>query len=170
MTVTVQRPAGAGAPIEADLFRGLLRRHAAAVVVVTAEVEGRLAGFTATSFTSVSLQPPMVSFCLSRAASSWPVIALAEHVAVHVLDESQEQLARTFATSGVDRFAAPTAWRTGPYGVPLLDGAQAVLVSRVVERVAAGDHAIVLAEPIHGEHASDGAPLLYHAGRYRLVR
>ena len=180
MTVTVSRPAskepdeaweGAAvdAPIEADLFRGLLRRHAAAVVVITAATGGRLAGFTATSFTSVSLRPPMVSFCVDRASSSWPVISDARHVAVHVLDAGQQQLARTFATTGIDRFTAPTAWRPGRHGVPVLDGAQAVLICRIVERVAAGDHAIVLAEPVHGEHAEEGTPLLYHAGEYRLV-
>ena len=155
--------------IQPDLFRSLLRRHAAGVVVITAP-GGRPAGFTATSFTSVSLRPPLVSFCLDRGSSSWPAIAVAEHVAVHVLSDGQEEVARTFATSGVDRFAAPTRWRTGPYGVPVLDGALAVLVCRVAQRVHAGDHAIVLAEPVDGEHLADvSAPLLYHDGRYLKV-
>ncbi|MFG2039481.1 flavin reductase family protein [Dactylosporangium sp. NPDC048998] len=151
--------------IDADLFRSLLRRHAAGVVVITAGGHPRPAGFTATSFTSVSLDPPLVSFCLDRRSSSWPALEQAAHVGVHVLTESQEELARRFATSGIDRFAAPLRWHPGPHGVPVLEGALAVLVCRVAERVHAGDHAIVLAEPIHGEH-SDGAPLLYHNGRY----
>ncbi|MEN3308743.1 MAG: hypothetical protein V7603_4945 [Micromonosporaceae bacterium] len=152
--------------IQPDLFRSLLRHHAAGVVVITAP-GGRPVGFTATSFTSVSLQPPLVSFCLDRRSSSWPGVCTADHVAVHVLTDAQEDLARTFATSGIDRFAHPTAWRTGPHGVPVLAGVLAVLVCRVVERVEAGDHAIVLAEPVHGEHAHDGgAPLLYHMGHY----
>lgn len=152
--------------IQPDLFRALLRRHAAGVVVITAPGE-RPAGFTATSFTSVSLAPPLVSFCLDRASSSWPAVSVAGHVAVHVLTDEQEHLARTFATRGIDRFAPPTRWRTGPHGVPVLDGVLAVLVCRVAERVPAGDHAIVLAEPVDGAHQSDhGAPLLYHMGRY----
>jgi flavin reductase (DIM6/NTAB) family NADH-FMN oxidoreductase RutF len=152
--------------IHPDLFRALLRRHAAGVVVITAPGE-RPAGFTATSFTSVSLDPPLVSFCLDRGSSSWPAVAVADHVAVHVLTDVQETLARTFATRAVDRFAAPTRWHTGPHGVPVLDGVLAVLVCRIVERVPAGDHAIVLAEPVDGEHLADpGAPLLYHMGRY----
>ncbi|GAA2395476.1 flavin reductase family protein [Dactylosporangium salmoneum] len=151
-------------PIEPDLFRALLRRHAAGVVVITAP-GARPAGFTATSFTSVSLDPPLVSFCLDRRSSSWPALESATHVGVHVLTEQQEELARRFATSGIDRFAAPLRWQPGPYGVPVLGGALAVLVCRVAERVHAGDHAIVLGEPVHGEH-SEGAPLLYHNGRY----
>ena len=151
--------------IESDLFRKLLRRHAAGVVVVTAPGE-RPAGFTATSFTSVSVRPPLVSFCLDRGSSSWPVVEAARHVGVHILADRQESVARRFATKGIDRFAAPTRWRPGPYGVPVLDGTLAVLVCRVAERVPAGDHAIVLAEPVDGAYTEDAAPLLYHMGRY----
>ena len=151
--------------IEPDLFRQLLRRHAAGVVVITAPGPAGPAGFTATSFTSVSLHPPLVSFCLDRRSSSWPTVEAAGHVGVHVLADAQEHVARQFATSGIDRFAAPTSWRPGPHDVPVLDGTLAVLVCRVVERVPAGDHAIVLAEPVVGEH-QEGLPLLYHMGRY----
>ena len=152
--------------IRPDLFRHLLRPHAAGVVVITAPGI-RPAGFTATSFTSVSLHPPLVSFCLNRSSSSWPTVETAGHVGVHVLTDAQEEIARTFATSGVDRFAAPTRWRPGPHGVPIVDGALAVLVCRVARRVAAGDHTIVLAEPVEGEYAEqDSAPLVYHMGRY----
>jgi flavin reductase (DIM6/NTAB) family NADH-FMN oxidoreductase RutF len=151
-------------PVDPDRFRVLLRRQAASVAVVTAEGVPPV-GFTATSFTSVSLRPPLVSFCLDRSSSSWPTVACAGHVAVHLLGVDQRDIARTFATSGIDRFAAPTRWRPGAHDVPVLDGALAVLVCRVVERVHAGDHAIVLAEPVLGEH-QEGLPLLYHMGRY----
>jgi flavin reductase (DIM6/NTAB) family NADH-FMN oxidoreductase RutF len=158
-------------PIEADLFRQLLRRQAASVVVVTAPGE-RPVGFTATSFTSVSLDPPLVSFCLDRGSSSWPTVETAAHVGVHILGQEQEQVARTFATSGIDRFASHRAWQVGPHGVRLLDGALAWLVCRVVQRVPAGDHAIVLAEPVYGQHEVDEAhpPLVYHMGRYGVIR
>lgn len=155
------------APVDADTFRALLRRQAASVAVVTAPGEPP-AGFTATSFTSVSLHPPLVSFCLARSSSSWPTVADAGHVAVHVLGENQQDVARTFATSGIDRFAAHSEWRYGPYGVPLLTGPVAWLLCRVTQRVLAGDHAIVLAEPLAGRHG-DGAPLLYHMGRYAAL-
>ncbi|MEE6262354.1 flavin reductase family protein [Plantactinospora sonchi] len=152
--------------LDSARFRTLLRRQAATVTVVTAAGEPP-AGFTATSFTSVSLHPPLVSFCLDRTSSSWPTVATTGHVGVHLLGEGQREVARTFATSGIDRFAAYRRWRPGPYDVPLLDGTLAWLVCRVVDRVLAGDHTIVLAEPLVGAHDDDGvAPLLYHMGRY----
>jgi flavin reductase (DIM6/NTAB) family NADH-FMN oxidoreductase RutF len=154
----------AGAALDADRFRRLLRRQASTVTVVTAP-GAPPAGFTATSFTSVSLQPPIVSFCLDRSSSSWPTVGRADHVAVHLLADGQQDVARRFATSGIDRFAGPTAWRPGPHGVPLLDGTLAWLLCRVIERVVTGDHAVVLAEPEYGRH-DDGVPLLYHDGRY----
>jgi flavin reductase (DIM6/NTAB) family NADH-FMN oxidoreductase RutF len=164
-------PLHSDAPVAPDLFRALLRRHAAAVVVVTAP--GRPpAGFTATSFTSVSMDPPLVSFCLAGSASAWPAVARADVVAVHVLAHGQESVARTFATSGIDRFAAHGAWRPGPGGVPLLDGVLARMVCRVTQRVPAGDHTIVLASPQTGHHHLDesATPLVYHAGRYAHLR
>ena len=157
--------------VDADLFRSLLRRHAAAVVVITAP-GAPPAGFTATSFTSVSLDPPLVSFCLARTASAWPVVQAAETIAVHVLTREQEHVARTFATRGIDRFAAHGAWRPGPDGVPLLEGVLATLVCRVTQRVEAGDHTIVLATPAQGEHHADATvtPLVYHDGSYAHLK
>ena len=156
--------------VDAELFRQLLRRHAAAVVVITAPGEPAT-GFTATSFTSVSLDPPLVSFCLAHTASAWPAIQAADTVAVHVLGQEQQHVARTFATRGIDRLAVHGAWRPGPDGVPLLDGVLARLVCRVVDRVRAGDHTIVLASPLTGEHGlgEASAPLVYHSGRYAAL-
>jgi flavin reductase (DIM6/NTAB) family NADH-FMN oxidoreductase RutF len=154
--------------VDTDLFRTLLRHQASTVTVVTAPGTPP-AGFTATSFTSVSLEPPLVSFCLDRSSSSWPTVARADHVAVHLLAQHQQGLAQTFATSGIDRFAAPTTWRPGPHGVPVLDGTLAWLVCRVADRVAAGDHVVVLAEPLLAQHGDAAAPLLYHQGRYACL-
>jgi flavin reductase (DIM6/NTAB) family NADH-FMN oxidoreductase RutF len=159
------------AAVDSDLFRALLRRHAAAVVVITAPGRPPV-GFTATSFTSVSLDPPLVSFCLAHTASAWPAVHAAGTIAVHVLSQEQEPVARTFATSGIDRFAAHGAWRSGPDGVPLLDGVLATIVCRVSRQVEAGDHTIVLAIPEIGDHHADrtAAPLVYHDGRYAVLR
>ncbi|GGJ78809.1 flavin oxidoreductase [Pilimelia anulata] len=164
---TVPAPAG-GTALDADLFRSLLRRQASTVAVVTTPADPVPVGFTATSFTSVSLRPPIVSFCLSRYSSSWPTVRRAEYVAVHLLAAGQQAVAQRFATSGIDRFADRTAWRPGPHGVPLLDGASAWLLCLVTDRVRAGDHAVVLAEPLRGQH-TDRPPLLYHDGRYAAL-
>jgi flavin reductase (DIM6/NTAB) family NADH-FMN oxidoreductase RutF len=158
-----------GTGMEAEEFRALLRHLAASVVVVT--VAGPVpVGFTATSFASVSLHPPLVSFNISRTSSSWPAIRGARHIGVHILGDGQETLARTFATQGVDRFAAPTSWHPGPYGVPVLDGTAVWLVGRIVDRIPAGDHVIVLAEALLGEPVTGvRRPLIYHMGRHLTV-
>ncbi|QEU96034.1 flavin reductase family protein [Streptomyces kanamyceticus] len=153
-----------------DLLRSVFRRHAAGVAVITAARDARPVGFTATSLTSVSAEPPMISFGIGTGASSWPAMSEAEHVGVHILGEHQQDLAATFARSGADRFGAPTRWREGPEGVPVLDGALAWLVCRIVARVPAGDHCIVLAEVVEGDTAGEGRPLVYHQGRFNALR
>jgi flavin reductase (DIM6/NTAB) family NADH-FMN oxidoreductase RutF len=162
MTVTSNPLPGQLVP--ADDLRRLLRRQASTVSIITAAGADRPVGFTATSFTSVSLRPPLISFCVALGSASWQAIATTGHAAVHFLGAGQAELARTFATRGIDRFTV-TAWRPGPYGVPLLDGAVAWLVCRITERIAAGDHVIVLAQPVAAEYGEQ-SPLLYHNGRY----
>ncbi|MEV0877419.1 flavin reductase family protein [Micromonospora echinofusca] len=179
-TVEWSRPDAADLlPVDRDLFRALLRRQAATVTVVTTAApdaagptradgsgEPARAGFTATSFTSVSLDPPLVSFCLGTASSSWPVFARAEHVAVHLLGAQQGEAARVFATGGIDRFAAYPHWTPGPFDVPLLSGVLARLLCRVAHRVPAGDHTLFVAEPLALGGGEDGDPLVYHRGGY----
>ncbi|KPI08326.1 flavin reductase domain protein FMN-binding protein [Actinobacteria bacterium OK074] len=169
MTATTS---GLGTPRLAspDLLRSVFRRHAAGVAVITARGGAGPVGFTATSLTSVSAEPPLVSFGIGLGASSWPAVSEADHVGVHILGEHQQELAATFAKSGADRFGAPTDWREGPEGVPVLDDVLAWLVCRVVARVPAGDHRIVLAEVLLGDHSGTGQPLLYHQGRFNGLR
>lgn len=166
-----QSPAGlpAASPDTGDLLKSVFRQHAAGVAVITAQGE-RPVGFTATSLTSVSAEPPLLSFGIGSGASSWPVISEAEYVGVHILGEHQQELAATFARSGADRFGAPTGWRSGPEGVPVLDDVLAWLVCRVAARVPAGDHRIVLAEVVFGDPSGVGRPLLYHQGQFNGLR
>jgi flavin reductase (DIM6/NTAB) family NADH-FMN oxidoreductase RutF len=153
------------------LFRSVFRRHAAGVAVVTATGAGGPVGFTATSLTSVAAEPPLLSFGISVGSSCWPTVAEASFVGVHILGEHQEALAAVFARSGADRFGPPTAWSTGPYGVPLLDGVSAWLVCEAVALVPAGDHRLVIARALAGDPDGPGGPLLYHQGGFhRLPR
>ncbi|MCC3775104.1 flavin reductase family protein [Streptomyces sp. UNOB3_S3] len=156
-------------PAGPELLRSVFRRHAAGVAVITAQ-GARPVGFTATSLTSVAAAPPLVSFGVGTGSSSWPVLAEAEHVGVHILGEHQRELAATFARSGADRFGAATGWRPGPHGVPLLEGVLAWMVCRVVARVPAGDHRLVLAEAVAGDPTGTGRPLLYHQGGFNALR
>lgn len=100
-----------------ELLRSVFRQHAAGVAVITAAGE-RPVGFTATSLNSVAADPPLISFGVGTSSSSWPVVAEAEHIGVHILGEDQQELAATFARSGADRFGPSTDWRGGPEGVP----------------------------------------------------
>ncbi|WP_411114042.1 flavin reductase family protein [Streptomyces sp. 029-5] len=152
-----------------DLLRSVFRQHAAGVAVITAQGEGPV-GFTATSLNSAAAEPPLISFGVGTSSSSWPVLAETDHVGVHILGEHQKDLAATFARSGADRFAPPTSWRTGPEGVPVLDGVLAWLVCRVIARVPAGDHRLVIAQAVVGDPAGAGRPLLYHQGRFNALR
>lgn len=151
--------------VPAELLRSVFRQHAAGVAVITAHGDEPV-GFTATSLNSVALEPPLVSFGISIANSCWPVIAEAKHVGIHILADHQQTLAATFASSGADRFAEPTAWHRGPGGVPLLDGVLARLVCRVTARVPTADHCIVVAEVLTGNLPGQGRPLVYQGGRY----
>jgi flavin reductase (DIM6/NTAB) family NADH-FMN oxidoreductase RutF len=152
----------------AELLRRFFRRYAASAAVITVHGE-RPMGFTATSLASVSIDPPLLSFGIATTASCWPVMQRAEHFGVHLLGHDQEALAGRFARRGVDRFAAPTQWRPGPFGVPLLGGVLAWAVCRTVARVPAGDHVIVLGEPVAVDHVA-GSPLVHHNGGYRPLR
>ncbi|MFD0144900.1 MULTISPECIES: flavin reductase family protein [unclassified Streptomyces] len=170
MTVSPElRTVGAPRLASPDLLRSVFRQHAAGVAVITAQGE-RPVGFTATSLSSVAADPPLLSFGVGTSSSSWPVLAEAEHVGVHILGEHQRELADTFARSGADRFGHPTRWSEGPEGVPVLDGVLAWLVCRVVARVPAGDHRIVIAQAVAGDPAGAGRPLLYHQGRFNALR
>lgn len=155
--------------VDPAVFRSAFRRHAAGVAVITAAGRHGPAGFTATSLTSVAAEPPLLSFGISLGSSSWPAVAEAEFIGVHILGDHQEELASVFARSGADRFAPPTRWRHGPHGVPLLDGVAAWLVGRVLERVAAGDHRIVVAHVVAADPHGPGGPLLYHQGGFRRL-
>ncbi|MFE2294972.1 flavin reductase family protein [Streptomyces sp. NPDC059452] len=153
-----------------ELLRSVFRRHAAGVAVITATGEGGPVGFTATSLNSVAAEPPLISFGIGTTSSSWPVLAEAEYVGVHILGEHQQELAATFARSGADRFGPSTDWSSGPEGVPVLADVSAWLVCRVVARVPAGDHRIVIAEAVAGDPSGAGRPLVYHQGRFTALR
>lgn len=161
MTSTVDLPTG----ITTDLFRAIFRRYAAGVVIVTADAGKGPVGFTATSLSSVSLDPPLVSFALSTSASSWPTISVAGSVVVNFLDAARYALAQRFATSGIDRFAEPTRWSRLRTGEPVLDDASGHLRGRIRQRYPAGDHHLVLVE-VTDAASRDHHPLIYHAGAY----
>lgn len=151
-----------------DLFRSVFRDHAARVVVVTAQGPREPVGFTATSLTSVSLKPPMVSFAVARTASAWRTLSRSPRLAVHLLGRDQDRLATTFATSGINRFAG-LDWSPGVDGEPMIAGCAAYLSCRVARHVPAGDHVVLLARVTRARIERTGEPLIYHDGGYASV-
>jgi flavin reductase (DIM6/NTAB) family NADH-FMN oxidoreductase RutF len=157
-TRVTQRPV-----VDGVRFRRALGQHAAGVVVVTGPGP---VGLTATSLTSVSLDPPLVSFCVGRDSTTWPDLREAEMFAVNVLSGGQAVIASRFAGRGVDRFGGPTAWRAGPNGVPILCGTAAHLLCEPYDTIALGDHWLVVGLVVGTELGAAPDPLLYHRGRY----
>jgi len=157
--------------VAADLFRQALGRHAAGVVIVTLRGADGPAGLTVTSFSSASLDPPLVSFYISHSSSNWPAVSAAGHFAVNIMGHDQDGLAARFARKGEDRFARPTRWHSGPAGLPLLEGATTHLICTVHSRVTVGDHDLVVGqvtEALFGE--TEAAPLLHHQGRFARLQ
>ncbi|MFD9518076.1 flavin reductase family protein [Streptomyces sp. NPDC059979] len=155
--------------VEPARFKQIFRAYPGGVVVVTADSGAGPVGFTATSLTSVSLEPPLVSFGIAKSSSSWPHLERAGSVVVNFLDSAQEDLARRFATSGIDRFAAPTRWHRLPQGEPVLDGVTGRLRLAVERLVPAGDAHIIVARVTEAWQAEDGRPLLFHNGAYHSL-
>lgn len=130
---------------------------------------GRPVGMTINSFTSVSLEPPMVLWALARTASSAPVFREAEYFAINVLGAADLELALHFARSARDKFA-PYAERFTPGlgGAPLLEGAAAVFECRTSHRNHGGDHILIIGQVECYTHSED-PPLVFHRGRYAAV-
>jgi flavin reductase (DIM6/NTAB) family NADH-FMN oxidoreductase RutF len=149
-----------------DDFRAALAMFATGVTIVTARsARGPPVGLTANSFNSVSIEPPLILWSLSRQAGSMPAFARGSHYAINILAADQRDLAERFASKDVDRFDG-VAFRPGTSGAPLLDGAAAVFECFNRSRYQEGDHVIFVGE-VESCARRDGAhPLIFHGGRY----
>ena len=154
------------------LDSGRLRRVYGAfpsgVTAVAALVGGRPVGIAASSFTSVSLDPPLVSVCVAHSSSTWPVLGTAARFGVSVLSVDQEQACLQLAARDGDRFAA-LSWRATQGGAVLLEGASAWLECSIDQQIRAGDHDIVVlrVHDLDAEH--DVRPLVFHASQFRRL-
>ncbi len=160
----------AALPVEgatsAEELRQTFRRYVTGVTVVTTLTDdGKIVGMTANSFTSVSLDPPLILVCLNLASRSFDTFLRAGRMAVHILADDQSEIARAFAQRGADRdMICP--WRPNARGYAILDRYFAVLECRIADVHRAGDHGIVVArvEALDGPSTAD-TPLVYHNGR-----
>ena len=154
---------------DARTLRDAMGCFATGITIVTAvDAAGQPIGLTANSFTSLSLDPPLLLLCIANNAGSAPVLREAAHFGVNVLQIGQQPASNRFAGKGEDRFAA-TAWSPGEAGVPLLDGS---LVSFECRRNAVhegGDHFILVGEVVRAQFEPRRDPLLYFRGKYRRL-
>ena len=151
-------------------FRQVLARFATGVVVVTGSTREGPAGLTCQSFSSLSLDPPLVLLSTARTSKTWPRIEATGRFAVNVLGDDQRDLSERFAVSGGDKFAGVT-WRAGALGNPLLDGAIAHLECDVHAVHDGGDHVIVngRVRALEAPGLEERAPLVYFRSAYRTL-
>lgn len=152
----------AGAAIDARELRAAFGLFATGIVVVTAAYEGGEHGMTANSFTSVSLRPPLVLVCIDNNARMARVLERGMCVGVSVLAAGQEDLSRHFSGRPVGEVTLRFTWRGG---VPLIEGALAQFVCRVMDSHVVGDHTVQIAEVEEFERF-DRPPLLFFSGQY----
>ncbi|SEB08481.1 flavin reductase [Variovorax sp. YR216] len=156
--------------IDPKLFRQLLGCFPTGVAIVTTnDADGRPVGLTCNSFSSVSLEPPLVLFSLRKASSLLPTFTQAGSFAINILSQSQDVLSGRFASSKIaDKFEG-VAWRRGPLGTPLIDDCLASFECSVHARHEAGDHEIFIGEV---RHMAPGAPdhaLVFYKGAYMML-
>lgn len=146
--------------LESRRFRTAMARFATGVTVVTTQdADGVAHGFTANSFCSVSLDPPLVLVCLARVANSFPVFTWCDQFAVSVLRDHQAAFAERFATKRGDKFDVGT-FGTTEGGLSVVGDALCVIECETEERHDAGDH-IILIGLVHDVQVREGAPLVY---------
>jgi flavin reductase (DIM6/NTAB) family NADH-FMN oxidoreductase RutF len=154
--------------LDTAAFRRAMGQFATGITVVTGrDGEGRPFGLTVNSFTSLSLEPPLVLFCLANRSELNAPLGQTRRYGVSVLSEEQEEVSTRFATPGIDRFA-DTPVVEGELGVPLIPEALAWLECQVSDIHPGGDHSIYVGE-VRRLEVEPGRPLLYHASGYRRL-
>jgi len=150
-------------------LRTALGQCATGVAVASAVTgDGRPVGMTINSFGALSLDPPLILWCLRHEASRGAAFTEADHFAINVLAAGQAHLARRFATWDDSGFT-DLAWHPGPWCLPLLDGVLGVFVCRRSQLLDGGDHLILIGHLEDYEVAAERQPLIFHGGRYRAL-
>ncbi len=156
---TVIEPAG---------FREALSHYASGITVITSQLDGELVGFTCSSFYSVSMSPPLVSFSVMSGSASYPSIRQAGRFAVNILSDEQARISRQFARRGADKWDGVERLES-PLGNPVIASSLHWLDCQIHAEHAAGDHLIVIGEvkAMNSRISAAARPLLYFQGQYR---
>ncbi|MBP2369138.1 flavin reductase family protein [Pseudonocardia parietis] len=156
-------------PVTPETMRDALGGFASGVVVITAQGPDGPVGFTCQSFSSLSLDPPLVSFSPARTSSTWPRIRELGRFCVNVLAADHEHLSAQFARSGTDKFAG-VSWLPAPSGSPVLEGVGAWVDCTLWNEYDGGDHTIVAARVDALGADPERLPLVFFRGGYHLTQ
>jgi 3-hydroxy-9,10-secoandrosta-1,3,5(10)-triene-9,17-dione monooxygenase reductase component len=154
---------------DARSFRDALGRFATGVAFVTAAPGGEPTGLIVNTLTSVSLEPPLVSFCPARSSLTWSRMRRAGRFGVNVLGRQHERFAVRATPAGADRFAG-LDWQPGRGGAPLLNDALASFECQIVAEHPTGDHWIVVGRVDELRISPVNEPLVFFAGAFRTVQ
>jgi 3-hydroxy-9,10-secoandrosta-1,3,5(10)-triene-9,17-dione monooxygenase reductase component len=146
-------------------MRTVLGHFATGITIVTALDGETPVGMACNSFTSVSLEPPLVLFCAAKSSTTWPRIQAVGKWAANILGEDDEEVCRLFAQKDADRFAHMT-FRPGVSGAPILDRTLAFVDCVTEAEHDSGDHVIVVGRVLELGYQSEGKPLLFYRGGY----
>ncbi|MBI2817596.1 MAG: flavin reductase family protein [Acidobacteria bacterium] len=156
-------------PVTKELFRHVLGHFATGVAVVTTrQPSGKPWGFTVNSFTSVSLEPPLVLYCVDSSGESARAIAGSDYFGVNFLGDAQEHISRRFASRSGDRFEGVVYTETSN-GSPVLEGCLGYIECKKVALHTHGDHDVIIGEVLEA-HAGEGNPLLFFRGAYGRLK
>lgn len=154
------------APTDSRLFRNTLGQFCTGVVIVTGAPDGVPAGFAAQSFTSLSLEPPLIAVCPARTSTSWPKVRAAGRFAINILGADQRSVCDVFAKTGIDKFAS-FGWRAGVTGAPIIDNVLGYIDCELQAEHEAGDHTIAVGRVVDIEILdAERPPLLFFRGGY----
>ena len=162
-----QPPSGDGV-VDPNTMRDVLGHFASGVTVVTAQGEQGPIGFTCQSFSSLSLDPPLVVIAPARTSRTWPQLRALGRFCVNVLAEDQTELSVAFARSGADKFAG-VPWRPSRLGQPVLEDVVAWIDCELWAEYDGGDHTLVAARVLDLGADPGRRPLLFHRGAYGLL-
>lgn len=167
-TATQTDPTKTGSSFDGRALRDAFGSFATGVTIVTTAGPGGVdIGLTANSFSSVSLDPPMVLWSLARTSLNMDAFRNSGHFAVHILSADQEALSSRFASKGIDRFEG-LALDRGPDGVPLLPDCMARFTCKLAYQYEGGDHVIFVGEIVDFGHSAR-KPLVFHGGKYGML-
>ncbi|MGH3566950.1 MAG: flavin reductase family protein [Pseudonocardia sp.] len=171
MVISAQLKAGTTSPPTTDstAFRDAMARFPSGVTIVTTHDDsGTPHGFTASSFCSVSAEPPLVLVCLARSANSYPVFVRSNRFAISILQADHVEVARRFASKNTEKFACGEFARTAS-GATVLETASAVVECSVYRRYEAGDHMIMVGAVEHVSLTDVRAPVVYFDREFNTI-